>query len=684
MQGPFTVRVRTIFVALMLACLCWTSLAHAYIDLAPTLARIIADSKKITLVEVVEWNKDTHVLVLKEIRALKGESSTDTIRHELAPTASLVVPRQIRVWATPGARCIVFSSRNTALVCVGQGWYQAQAAGTGVWKLAKDRPDLPLAYFGNVSRLADSISLMLAGKEAVLTVVAHGADDEAASFDLALNRHSLPGMARVQRIRANLNMPAMVMAASANPAYLIGSGAVDEADVPALIKKLESSDAMERAEAAEDLRTLGRKARPASAPLEKLLADSSHRVRVAAASALLLLNPKDADSLSVLKKALDASEATTRRDALRAIAFAGPGASPLAEKIAALLTDKDEAVRLAALQAISVLGPAAARTERAVTLLLDDANLAIDAADALGRIGPSAKAALPRLTKMLSAKDAPTRWAGVRAMSQIGGPDAHPAVEFMIKTFKNANEIEGYNMMIYLALLGPVAEDALPTIRSTRIKNPILPSATTWAIAPDKSFPWMGGLGRFGMGGPGGPGGRGRAEGPGGPDGPGGRGPDGPEGFAGRGGPEGRGGRSGPGGFAGPGGFGGPGRGPGGPGGPPDIGTLIYESYIHELGGRLRPATIALAKKIIEGKAGNVPAWGYKILTCAPDEAVALLTPHLTDKELLMRERAVVALGYMGPAGAAGADKVKAALARAENEREKKLIAWCLREITRD
>ncbi len=67
-----------------------------------------------------------------------------------------------------------------------------------------------------------------------------------------------------------------------------------------------------------------------------------------------------------------------------------------------------------------------------------------------------------------------------------------------------------------------------------------------------------------------------------------------------------------------------------------------------------------------------------------PDDALALLAPHLVDKDLLMRERAVVALGYMGSAGAAGAEQVKVALSNASNEREKRLIAWCLREISRE
>ena len=99
------------------------------------------------------------------------------------------------------ARGVLFASRNMALVCVGQGWYQVRRSGAAPWKLGKDRPELPLAYCGAVSRLAESIAMMIGGKEAVITVLAHGADNEGASFDLALNRSNVPGLARVQRIR---------------------------------------------------------------------------------------------------------------------------------------------------------------------------------------------------------------------------------------------------------------------------------------------------------------------------------------------------------------------------------------------------------------------------------------------------------------------------------------------------
>ena len=309
-----------------------------------------------------------------------------------------------------------------------------------------------------------------------------------------------------------------------------------------------------------------------------------------------------------------------RREAVKDIGLAGPAAGRLVGKVAPLLKDPDESMRITALQAISMLGPAAAQAAGAVAPLLDDPDLAIDAADALGRIGSAARPAMKRLAEMLSANQPAIRWAAVRAMSQIGGEEARPAVDFMVRSLRNATEVEGYNMMIYLALLGPVAKDAAPTIRSVRIKNPVLPSATAWAIESDRTLPWLG-RGGFGPGGPGG------------------------------------------------------GQGP-------DIGVLIYEAYVHELGDRLRPAARLLAQKIVEGTAGNVPAWGYKILTCAPDEVIKILTSRLDDNDVVKRERVTVALGHMGAAAAPGIDRVKAAISKASTDHEKRLLAWCLREIS--
>lgn len=622
-------------VVLVLVMTLSASVSQAYIDLAPTLAKIIGESRTIAVVEVVEFNRDQHTVTLRPISTLKGEALAEQIRHDVAPADGGAIPRPIMQWAAPGARGVLFGSRATSLVCIGQGWYQVRSGAEGVWKLGNDRPDLPLAYYGSISRLADGVQSMIAGKEATLTVVAFGADNEGASFDLALNRPSLPGLVRVQRIRANLNMPQMVMAASANPAYFLGVGPVDQADVQQLIAKLKSADPHDRAEAAEDLCSLGRKAVAATDALKEHLKETDARVRIWAAAALLHIDPSQTAAIDQLNDGLNDSNASTRREAARAAGLAGAAAGPLTKRLADLLSDKDESVRITALQAIATIGRPASAAATAVIPLLDQPEMAIDAADALGRLGPAGRPALKKLATMLQSDQSATQWAAVRAMSQIGGEEAHPAVDYMIKALPRATEVEGYNMMIYLSLLGPVAKDALPTVRNTPIKNPVLPSATEWAISPETSFPWLGGMGRGGRGG---------------------RGPGG--------------------------GPGGPGGGPGGPGmGGGDIFTFIYQSYVRELGDRLAPAAGTLAQKIMDGSAGEVPTWGYDILSCGPDRAVAVFAPHLKDEDLNLRERATVALGFMGHSAAAAKPQLQAALDRASSEREKHLIEWSIRQI---
>ena len=194
-------------------------------------------------------------------------------------------------------------------------------------------------------------------------------------------------------------------------------------------------------------------------------------------------------------------------------------------------------------------------------------------------------------------------------MSQIGGDDAAPAVKFMIRELPKASEIDGYNMLIYLALLGPVAKDAIPAIRTSRVRNPFLRQTTTWAIDPGSELPWLGPMANM------------------------------------------------------------------------EVARYILEAYVQELGDHLKPVAMTLAKKIMAGTAGDVPGWGYKLLARFPMGTMTVLTPGLDDKELAQRERAAVALGYMGHVAAAAKPQVAKALERATDEREQRLLKWCLREI---
>ena len=601
-------------------CLAFASQSSAYIDLAPTITKIIGDSQKISVVEVTGFNESTHVLTLKEVRSIKGAPTPDPILHNVGSADGNIVPPAIVQWADVGARGVLFASRTTALLCFGNGWYQAKSSG-GEWKLGVDRSDLPLAYYGSVSRLADGIATMLTGGNAILTMVQHGADDNAASFDLALNRMNLPSVIRVQRIRASMSMPGTVMAMSVNPAYVIGLGRVGEEEVPALVERLSSTDAAVRADAAEDLLQLGHKARPAEAGLTKLLADPAERVRISAAAALLSITGTNADAVNVLSRGLTSSDAAIRRAAADAVGQTGAGATPLIAPLAGVLKDQNVQTRRAAVRAVATLGPQAAGAATALVPLLSDPALKIEAADALGRIGPAARPVPAPLVVMLAA-DQPmaVHLAAVRAMAQIGGPEAHPAVDFIIKALPSQDEIGEYNMEIFLSLLGPIATDAIPASQSTKLTHPVLPTATLWAIKQD-SLPWQGGGGRGGFG---------------------------------------------------------------GGGGGLDLVSSMYGAYFRELGERLRPVALILLKQIQDGTDKSTPDWGYKLLACAPTEAVAQLTGALTSGDLATREHATVVLGYMGTAAAPAQFKLQAAIGKASTDREKHLLEWAMRETESD
>src|SRR5258706_5280563 len=238
--------------------LCAAQPARAYIDRAVTLGGVVRESERIVLVQVEKLSRDKNAVILTKVRDLKGETDASPIKHQLAAQGATVW-RDLLDWAKTGERAVLFRWQKTALVCLGRTWYQVQASADGWWQPGAGRPDLPLAYCGTVSRLSDAVELIAAGKTAVITTVPHGVDD-GASFDLALNRPNLPGLVRLQRIRANPQMPAVVMAVSANPAYVVGQGAAGDEKLPALVEKLKAPDANAPAGTARDLCPLGLKA----------------------------------------------------------------------------------------------------------------------------------------------------------------------------------------------------------------------------------------------------------------------------------------------------------------------------------------------------------------------------------------------------------------------------------------
>ena len=187
--------------------------------------------------------------------------------------------------------------------------------------------------------------------------------------------------------------------------------------------------------------------------------------------------------------------------ASRPAARASPAAgAPLAEKLAALLKDPDELVRMNALQSISILGPNAQTATSAVIPLLDDPETAIDAADALGRIGTAAQPAPAAADEDALGRSVPGAWAAVPRDGEDRRARCPPGGGFHGQGDAHGHGGRGIQHDDLLCVLGPGGAGTAPAIMSFQIKNPVLPSATLWAINPDRASSlgtslWEGGAG---------------------------------------------------------------------------------------------------------------------------------------------------------------------------------------------
>ena len=423
-------RLSLILISVLLASLARPCLA--YVDLAPTIAKVIEDAKVISIIEFSSLDRQSRLAFFKELKTLKGQSGTAPLVHQVAIDQDAIIPRAIIQWAQPGAHAIIFSSTRTAVVCIGQYWYQLKLTGTS-WKLGADRPELALTYYGSVARLESALKKILAGGDGVLTILPHLVQ-ESVGFDFSLNRIAYPALIRLERVRANLRMPGTVWRVSNSPDYVLGMGPVDDEDLPELIKQLQSADPEARAAAADDIRQLtditgAAKTSPAIGPLENCLADSSPRVRCLAAGTLLRITHGHDGALKLLINALTSTEPILRRDGASACAVTGRAATPLVPLLGKLLSDPDDSIRFAALQSLGSLGPVALPARDAVLPLLNDKDAMIEAADALGHMGPRAQPVPPRLAEMLRTEQLTVRLAALRSMAQIGGKEALPAAD---------------------------------------------------------------------------------------------------------------------------------------------------------------------------------------------------------------------------------------------------------------
>ncbi|MFJ5741044.1 HEAT repeat domain-containing protein [Streptomyces microflavus] len=203
--------------------------------------------------------------------------------------------------------------------------------------------------------------------------------------------------------------------------------------------------------------------------LSKLLAevdfaDASQSMSAGALVSALreLADPQAAAALTgAVTAAVREEQWHTAAAALNALASLGRGAAFAVEAVRPLADAQDVTVRAAATAALWELeGEAAGVVPRLVELL--DTHEHDEATVVLGRIGPAAAPALPRLRKMLTAGYEWTRVYAAAALWDIGGDAEAPAVVETLLEAWAENDATSNHVLACLGRMGPAAGPALP------------------------------------------------------------------------------------------------------------------------------------------------------------------------------------------------------------------------------
>jgi HEAT repeat protein len=301
-------------------------------------------------------------------------------------------------------------------------------------------------------------------------------------------------VALLQTLRSDERLDARASAARTLVKVSPRAGQVIDALIAAF-RQDKSADV--RIAAAQALAQIGPPARAAVPVMIAAIKEEPHPLAREAAIQTLSLIGGDESVAPALVAALREERNSVARaaaaGALGKISGHSPGAK---EALAAALHDKSPAVRLEAAEALSKVDP---QSRRGIDILIEllkngDDIVGPQAAAALGRLGPAAKSAVPALIQALpsvqprslvkkTAEGAVSLWPApeeddqrrslvLAAASALGkmGPAANDAIPKLIEALKRRDWLVG-TAMDALHDLGPVARDAIPAL-TEELKNP--------------------------------------------------------------------------------------------------------------------------------------------------------------------------------------------------------------------
>lgn len=167
--------------------------ARAYVEAPHTLGLVCRDSSHIVLVEVAKINREKNLIIFKKLKDLKGMHPTTEIKHNIGRGG--FHPREwqnVMNWAEEGKKAIFFHNGGASETCLGTYWYQCYNQGEW-WGLSHGEPFLLRTFYGNIDKLAEAVTEVVAGREVIVTCLADGDKNQL---------HERKG--KLQRLRASL------------------------------------------------------------------------------------------------------------------------------------------------------------------------------------------------------------------------------------------------------------------------------------------------------------------------------------------------------------------------------------------------------------------------------------------------------------------------------------------------
>jgi HEAT repeat protein len=208
--------------------------------------------------------------------------------------------------------------------------------------------------------------------------------------------------------------------------------------VPLLEKHLKNDNPWTQLNAAAALVKILGQHQEGMAILSSALKSREWRIRTTAAVTLLQSDPHHAEALKVLAQGLSEQDPELRKKTVRRLGDIALKNENAAEYLAKALNDSDRDVVLRATDRLRDVGP---KARLAVPGLLSSlrGEFTENVIDALGHIGPAAKAAVPELGKMMDSRDYVLSLGAASALLRIDpdGPQSEKGINVLIKGLRD-------------------------------------------------------------------------------------------------------------------------------------------------------------------------------------------------------------------------------------------------------